>query len=471
MGVMNKRISLLFILVLFLFSSCKNGRTNEEEVINIQNPILPGYFADPSLVQYDGKFYLYATADPWGTDFLSCWVSDDFQNWTFQRLNWPTKQDCTSPYSNENNVWAPSVIQKGDDFYMYVSVGSEVWCGKAKHPLGPWENALGDTPMIPYDTTRYYHVIDAEAFIDDDGRAYLYWGSGWEWINGRCFAAELNEDMVSFKTAPQEITPTHYFEAPLMLKHENKYYLTYSEGKTIDDSYEIRYAIGDTPLGPFVEASNSPVLTKNDSLQVYGPGHHTAFSFQGKTYFLYHRHRRPFETGTAYRQMCLSEYTFDKEKSEINTIIPFHTQLFPELNTVKRARIIPELVRASSCQSSYFIPENVLDNSYNTRWEAADNDKNSYLLVEFAKNVNVGDLEIRFEYPWEKYFCIVEVSEKDEKEWIKVADYRTEGVEGSPVNISVNRICRNIRITFDEKLQKTKPSVWELFFYEGTVCR
>ena len=87
---------------------------------------------------------------------------------------------------------------KGDTFYMYVSVGSEVWCGKAKHPLGPWENALGNQPMIPGDTTRYYHVIDAEAFVDDDGKSYLYWGSGWNWTNGHCFAAELNDDMSSF---------------------------------------------------------------------------------------------------------------------------------------------------------------------------------------------------------------------------------------------------------------------------------
>lgn len=79
---------------------------------------------------YEGKFYLYATVDPWGADFLPCWVSEDFRNWTFHRLNWPTKAACTSALSHKNMVWAPSVIQKGDMFYMYVSVGSEVWCGK-----------------------------------------------------------------------------------------------------------------------------------------------------------------------------------------------------------------------------------------------------------------------------------------------------------------------------------------------------
>jgi GH43 family beta-xylosidase len=60
---------------------------------NAANPILPGYFADPSLVLHDGKFYLYATIDPWGGRTLGCWESSDFKNWTFRELNWPTKEE------------------------------------------------------------------------------------------------------------------------------------------------------------------------------------------------------------------------------------------------------------------------------------------------------------------------------------------------------------------------------------------
>jgi beta-xylosidase len=63
------------------------------------NPILPGYYADPSIVQHNGKYYLYATLDPWGGDTLGCWESPDFKNWTCRVLNWPTKQACTSPTS------------------------------------------------------------------------------------------------------------------------------------------------------------------------------------------------------------------------------------------------------------------------------------------------------------------------------------------------------------------------------------
>lgn len=110
-----------------LMASCSSV---ESEMQHLDNPVLPGYFADPSVVQLNGTFYLYATADPWGTEFLSCWTTVDFHNWEWHKLNWPTKEACTSPLSNENMVWAPSVVERGGKYYMYVSVGSEVWCGR-----------------------------------------------------------------------------------------------------------------------------------------------------------------------------------------------------------------------------------------------------------------------------------------------------------------------------------------------------
>jgi hypothetical protein len=32
------------------------------------NPVLPGYYADPSILQEQGKVYIYATIDPWGSE-------------------------------------------------------------------------------------------------------------------------------------------------------------------------------------------------------------------------------------------------------------------------------------------------------------------------------------------------------------------------------------------------------------------
>lgn len=449
-------------VVTALFSCSSKQESGKQELFELQNPIIPGYFADPSLVQYDGKFYLYATADPWGGDFLSCWESSDFQNWTFHKLNWPTKEACTSPLSNENMVWAPSVIEKNGKYYMYISVGSEVWCGVADHPLGPWKNMLDDKPMIAYDTTKYYHVIDAEAFIDTDGKAYLYWGSGWDWTNGHCFAAELNDDMNSFKSAPVEVTPSHYFEGPFMIKRNNKYYLTYSEGKTIDDTYEVRYAIGNTPLGPFTEADNSLILKTNDSLRVYGPGHHAIFSFEGKDYIFYHRHRLPFETGSAYRQMCINELVVDTMNQKINNIIPVRATSFPNLSKTEKSPVLPKSIKASSESAESFNISQISDNSYATRWQAANADSDVWIMSEFEPNTFVGNINIRFEYPWKTYYPKISVS-SDAEHWETIADFMEKGVSGSPVLIPINQKTSFIKIDFKRK-DNTEVSIWELQF-------
>ena len=459
---------IIFFTLLFLFScTVKNGKPKRDlqtaTNIELQNPIIPGYFADPSIVQYDEKFYLYATADPWGEDFLSCWVSEDFKNWTFNKLNWPTKDACTSPNSNNHMVWAPSVVEKDGMFYMYISVGSEVWCGKAKHPLGPWSNMLDNQPMIPFDTTGDYQVIDAEAFTDADGKAYLYWGSGWDWKNGHCFVAELNENMSSFKTKMKEITPSRFFEGPFMVKHNSKYYLTYSEGITMDETYEVRYAVGDNAMGPFTEASNSPILTMNEELKVYGPGHHTIMNFDGKNYIVYHKHRLPFVTGTAYRQICINELQFDNEKDEIKTIIPHNTQQFPNLENHQKKYIQPLAVSASSFKDSYTLSENVLNIDYVTLWEAADNENFPELIFEFKRHTNIDIMEIRFEYPWKEYKFDLEVS-KDGKEWISVADFRENAATGSPVVVAIEQSLQFAKLSF-RKESEVKVAIWSVVFY------
>ncbi len=448
-------------LLAIVFCKATDAAGGGTKSVELKNPIIPGYFADPSVVQHEGKFYLYATADPWGTDFLSCWVSDDFKDWTFQKLNWPTKSSCTTGLSTSSMVWAPSVVEKDGMFYMYVSVGSEVWCGEASHPLGPWKNMLGDKPLVAFDQTKYYHVIDAEAFIDDDGKAYLYWGSGWDWTNGHCFAAELADDMHSFKTKPVEVTPAHYFEAPFMLKRGCNYYLTYSEGITMDETYEVRYAVGDNPFGPFKEADNSPILKYDDSLNVYGPGHHTIVPFEGADYILYHRHRLPFQTGTAFRQTCAARLGFDN--GSIKNITPLSSLQFPDLTKGKKKAIHPASIEATSSFSDYAQAGCVLDADYATRWECADGDNAPMLTADFGKEVELSTVEIRPEYPWKPYYFKVEVS-ADGKNWQGVADYSLTGVSGSPVNANLDGKWQFVRIAFNA-VGETKPSLWELKFY------
>ncbi len=55
------------------------------------NPILPGYFADPTIKKFGDTYYIYATTDGSGAGFgpAQLWCSKDFKNWTLMPMNWP----------------------------------------------------------------------------------------------------------------------------------------------------------------------------------------------------------------------------------------------------------------------------------------------------------------------------------------------------------------------------------------------
>lgn len=269
--------------------------------------------ADPSIVKLDDTHYLYATIDPWGGDSLQVIYSRDFENWTTTRLNWPTKAACQTPISRSSRVWAPGVtLGPNGKYYMYVSVGSEVWVGVSEHPLGPWKNAREDGgTLVSTDLYPEFHMIDAEPFIDDDGQAYLYWGSGLKWVNGHCFVAKLNEDMASFAEEPRDVTPPNYFEAPIMIKRDGRYYLMYSEGKCTNATYKVQYSVGDSPYGSWELGANSPILSTSADSTTIGPGHHTVFSENGQDYILYHRIFSS-DTSALLRQLAIDSLNMDQ---------------------------------------------------------------------------------------------------------------------------------------------------------------
>jgi beta-xylosidase len=311
-----KKSCFLFLITAMLSVFCVEGQ-------KFANPLFGGFYAaDPSILKFNGYYYIYATIDPWGGDELAVFVTKDFGSWEQKHLNWPTKQLCTSSTSNKHKVWAPSVVQgENGKFYMYVSVGSEVWAGVSNHPLGAWKNIKPDnSPLISGNAFPGYHMIDAECFIDENKDAYLYWGSGLEWVNGHCFAVKLKPDMFTFDGEPKDITPPNYFEAPFMYKRNGVYYLMYSDGKAIDATYKIRYSTSSVPFGPWKEGINSPILfTSKDSTTV-GPGHHTIFNTNGQDYIFYHK-IKPQKSEYVLRQLFIDSLNFDN-KGNIKTIIP-----------------------------------------------------------------------------------------------------------------------------------------------------
>ena len=422
------------------------------------NPILPGYLADPSLVTHGGRHYLYATIDPWGGETLGCWESGDFKNWTYRTLNWPTKNACTSTTSKDAMVWAPSVVQgPSGKFHMYISVGNEIWTGIADQPLGPWRDANNGKPLIPENFRPGYHMIDAEAFIDSDGQAYLYWGSGWNWTDGKCWAVKLKPDMITFDGEVRDVTPARYFEAPFMVKRGNRYYLMYSAGKTIEDTYQVHYAIGDTPLGPFTEAPNSPCLVTDKARNILAPGHHAVFERDGRHYILYHRHSIPFDPAFIGRQICVDEMNFNAD-GLIEAVKPSH-----EGPPVMRRdeKTIRQAIMTSSCQRHPHTSAIMAADANNaTLWAAAAGSSAAWIQMDLCGETQITRQEIRFEYPWKNYRILLE-SSTDGQHWKILADHRSAGLSGSPVVINSATAARFLKISFPTNENDTPPGIFE----------
>lgn len=269
------------------------------------NPVFPGWYADPEIHLFQGRYYIYPTYSAAYEEqtFFEAFSSDDLTDWKGEGRILDFKD---VPWSTNRAAWAPTCAERDGKYYFYFSAGDGAGIGVAvaDHPAGPFRDALGK-PLIK----EYHHgaqPIDAHAFINDDGKAYLYYG-GWK----HAVVVELGEDMVSTVGEFREITPEHYVEGPFMLKRNGTYYFMWSEGGWGDSSYAVAYARSDSPLGPFMREAK---ILQSDPEIGNGAGHHTALQLPGTDEWIICYHRRPIdETHPNHRVTCLDRMVFDEE--------------------------------------------------------------------------------------------------------------------------------------------------------------
>ncbi len=444
------------ITVLFLSQSCTVHQpvTRSKQTVAFSgNPILPGDFADPCLLRYNDTFYIYATSGAEAT----VWRSADFVNWTLTKLNWPTSMQLP-------DIWAPAVRQASNGkFYLYTTVNHNLYVGVADHPAGPFRNALGDDSIFIRNRllSPKMHSIDADCFIDDDGKAYLYWGSGFDFKDGVCGAGELNKDMTSFKDTPKLITPEGYFEGPHMLKRQGLYYLMYSDGLYYDSSYKVRYAVSDKPLGPFTQGKNSPVLTSTPGGTISGPGHHYTFQDGDNYYIIYHRHTYPFYNG--HRQICIDKLSFE-EKGAIHKVIPTQTGVPLTFDRIKAVRDTyhPSFVQASSPSDTSYAAAKAFDYSWGTLWSVKNNSAPVSITAGFATPISLKSCTPVFEHVMGDYDFIIEYS-MDGKEWNVYGEGSNANSEEWPVQVKKKVQAKYVRLTVTRcSKDYERIGLWEL---------
>lgn len=248
--------------------------------------------ADPSPHYFDGRFWLYATDDAsnsgtyWDSITWRLYSSDDLKTWRDDGaflgasvFKW-AKPDA--------KAWAPGAAERNGKFYFYAPVGGDkIGVAVADAPQGPFIDARTD-PLVDKarDANAGAEPIDPHIFIDDDGQAYMTFGTRVPKI------VKLKTDMITTDGPildlvvtgyPADDAKKKYGEAPFIHKRGGLYYFTYSTGWP----GQIIYATASTPLGPYTY--RGVIL---DYLKI-STNHQAILEHEGKSYLFYHDNLLP----------------------------------------------------------------------------------------------------------------------------------------------------------------------------------
>lgn len=406
------------------------------------NPVIPGYFADPTLKKFGDTFYVYATTDGSGAGFgpAQLWQSKDLVNWTLMPMNWP----------DSHWIWAPDVMLNANDgkyYYVYCQP-CQIHVGVGDTPRGPWQNILGESEavLVPDRFVTNAITLDGQTFVDDDGSIYMYWGTWGIYDGFGCGAGKLNPDMKGFSETRliPNTEATDFFEAPFVLKKNGKYYFMYSSNSCHDETYNVQYATSDKPLGPYKYEGR--ILSTNEDGTIHGPGHHSVFQDGDDYYIVYHRHDNPHSNRGFHRQVCIDKLEFDKY-GKIKVVDATHKGIgFLGKSSVKGKNLaFGKTVRASSHYDDNFKPEYAVDDNNGTLWRPAGMGQ-EWIEIDLGKSHDIRTIWTQWEYGTQFYQYLIETS-SDGKVWEIFADKRDNRLAGSPMVDFGNTKARYVRIT------------------------
>ncbi|MBO4723984.1 MAG: family 43 glycosylhydrolase [Bacteroidaceae bacterium] len=293
-----------------------------------QNPIISNMFTpDPAPFVYGDKVYLFVDHDEEGSTYfhMKDWMlysTEDMVNWTYLGTMITTETFAWAKHGDR--AWASQGVERNGKWYWYVccntaSGGDALAVAVADDPQGPWTDAIGG-PLA-----EGFGFIDPTVFIDDDGKAYLFWGNKGLWYG------ELNDDMVSFRNGWQEVPGYHdpecfgelqmkenwanggkkelmtqYEEGPWLVKRNGTYILSYPAGGVPE---HMAYSTAPTINGPWTYRGRIMDEAEN-SFTIHGGN----ITFQGRDFMFYHNGALPGGGGFC-RSACVEEFRWNDDGS------------------------------------------------------------------------------------------------------------------------------------------------------------
>ena len=223
----------------------------------LQNPILPGFYPDPSICRVGDDFYMVASSFSYFPG-VPVFHSRDLVHW--EQIGHCLHRPSQLPLDWQHisgGVYAPTIRWHDGLFYM---VTTNVSCGgnfyvTAEDPAGPWSEPryIRDAPGI-----------DPTIFWDEDGSTYMMGTTDWAeqkpgvWV-GRLDLTEnrVTERVIAWTGA---LVGAWSPEAPHMYKKDGWYYLMIAEGGT-EDYHAVTIARSRQPMGPYEGYAGNPILT------------------------------------------------------------------------------------------------------------------------------------------------------------------------------------------------------------------
>jgi xylan 1,4-beta-xylosidase len=270
----------------------------------IQNPILPGFFPDPSICRVGEDYYIANSSFEWFPG-VPLHHSRDLVNWRFigHALTRKSQLDL-SGIADSAGVWAPSLSYADGQFWLvytnirHTGMGRPfkdigIYLTTAKDIAGPWSdpvilNAIGFDPSL---------------FHDDDGRKWLV-NLRWDFRKGKHRFAGIvvqeydprSQKLVGPMTQILEKTGI-LTEGPNLYKHDGWYYLMLAEGGT-GWNHGISAARSRNLLGPYELDPQPSVLTSRDDATLYlqKAGHGEIVETANGEWYLAHLASRPLKT-------------------------------------------------------------------------------------------------------------------------------------------------------------------------------
>lgn len=269
---------------------------------------------DPVMTREGVTYYVFSTGPG-----ITFYESTDLQQWQLTGRVFehePSWARRVAPGFN-GHLWAPDIHQKDGRFYLYYSASA---FGKNTSAIGVTVNETLDPDSPDYrwvdqgivlqsvPNRDHWNAIDPAIVEDDEGTAWMSFGSFWEGIK----LVKLDPDLVRL-AEPQEwhslakrprnplaadaSAGDGAIEAPYIFKKDGWYYLFVSFDKCcrgMDSDYKIMVGRSQSVTGPYLDKDGKAMLEGGGSLVLQGTeewvalGHNAAYSFDGQDYLVFH---------------------------------------------------------------------------------------------------------------------------------------------------------------------------------------